>query len=256
MKNKSVAATLALTLGAFGLHRFYLDRKFQGVLYLLLFFVTFSLTLEEKAPFVIIPFLLGFIDSVLFFVMPVAEFDEKYNKRYLKPQSRPTSGAQWSERTDHKKLGVERFRSYDYKGAAEAFERALDDNERDASLHFNLACCYSILEDEKAALQSLDRAIELGFNKLEKIHTHDALAFLRAQPEFDRFVNNDYRYEAPPAEKIDEAEAEQEELPEPDHASLDLLDQIVQLGELRDRGVLTAEEFQEQKEKLLNSRQP
>lgn len=66
MKDRITAALLAFCLGGFGVHKFYLGRRRQGLLYAL-----FAITG--------IPFLIGFIDSVLYLVMDEREFDAKYN---------------------------------------------------------------------------------------------------------------------------------------------------------------------------------
>ncbi|MCB9050225.1 MAG: SHOCT domain-containing protein [Lewinellaceae bacterium] len=95
-------------------------------------------------------------------------------------------------------------------------------------------------------------AAELGFNKLDKIHQHDALAFLRSLPSFDAFVANGYR--RPPASLPPPQSDLLDERPSPAQAqeSDNLLNQIVELGKLRDKGILTEEEFAQQKRKLLN----
>lgn len=64
-KSKLVAALLALFLGGFGIHKFYLGRVGQGILYLV-FCWTF------------IPALIAFIEAILLLVMS----DEKFNQKY------------------------------------------------------------------------------------------------------------------------------------------------------------------------------
>jgi TM2 domain-containing membrane protein YozV len=68
MKNRSTTIVLALLLGGLGIHRFYLGKPLIGLLYLL-FCWTF------------IPFLIGWIDAIVFAVMP----DEKFNAKYNQP---------------------------------------------------------------------------------------------------------------------------------------------------------------------------
>jgi len=58
MKNKIVAGFLALFFGIFGVHRFYLGRRFWGVMHMLLFFFTFALTIDNEGPFIIAPAIL------------------------------------------------------------------------------------------------------------------------------------------------------------------------------------------------------
>lgn len=66
MKDRITAALLAFFLGGFGVHKFYLGRRRQGLLYAI-----FAITG--------IPFLIAFIDAVLYLVMDEREFDLKYN---------------------------------------------------------------------------------------------------------------------------------------------------------------------------------
>jgi tetratricopeptide (TPR) repeat protein len=219
------------------------------------------------------PALLGFIDAVLLFVMPPEEFDERYNSKYLKRQnsgnwneppvkrqapvrtnaSRLKKSAERKFVMDYKKAGIEAFRSHDYENAIEAFEQALDLRFEDPALHFNLACCYSLMEDDQKAYYHLEHAVAFGFNDKGKIQDHDALAFLRSRKDFDVFEKNGYRR---PEEKPAPLAANPEPVAMPNEADtgleqLDLLEQISQLGKLRDLGVLTEEEFAEQKQKLL-----
>lgn len=281
MKSKQVAGVLALLFGIFGVHRFYLGKRFWGILHLVLFFFCFAITVEEGVPLIIAPALLGFIDAVLLFVMPKEEFDERYNAKYLDRQygvdySRPARSAPRSKpkalpaapahpERFFKKRGVEHFRRYNYEAAIDDFLEALDHYYEDPITHFNLACCYSRLEDEEEALHHLSEAVAFGFKDIKKIHTHASLAFLRATPGFEAFVSNGYQ-------KLDRAPQEQAAAPAPPvkteapappapepapemglNLSDDLLDQIVKLGELRDKGILTEEEFSAQKQKMLNN---
>lgn len=61
MKSKTTAALLALFLGGFGMHKFYLGKPFAGFIYLI-FFWTF------------IPAIIGFFEAILLFAMS----DEKF----------------------------------------------------------------------------------------------------------------------------------------------------------------------------------
>ena len=65
-KSKIVAALLAFLLGGLGIHKFYLGKAGQGILYLL-FCWTY------------IPTVIAFIETIVFLVMSDAEFDRKYN---------------------------------------------------------------------------------------------------------------------------------------------------------------------------------
>ena len=92
--------------------------------------------------------------------------------------------------------------------------------------------------DVKAKLQDsgnfIDNVLAYGFDDFEKIKTHDALAFLRVQPEFMLFLNNNFRLSGNNIKN------------EP----LLNTENIEKLEQLRLRGLLTDEEFNVQKMKI------
>ncbi|MEN0005110.1 MAG: NINE protein [Bacteroidota bacterium] len=271
MKNKTVAAILAFPFGILGVHRFYLGQRFIGILYMLMFVFTSIITAEENIPAFLFAFLIPFVDAILFYAMPKEDFDERYNKKRLRKQAALDAPKKTYNRdydferrprrsfAELKRLGIEMYRDGDYEAAADYFHDALDEKPKDRATHFNLACTYSILQDLDAALHHLDRAVEYGFNDHDKIFTHDALSYVRSFKEFDAFVDNDFQYKeeaklkptskdifsTPPPPKEDHLELNKLE-------SDDLLDQIIRLGELRDQGILTEEEFDKQKRKILS----
>ncbi len=292
MKNKYVASTLAFTLGIWGVHRFYLGQRFRGFFQFGFGIASLMLSIALEGPFIVIPALIAFIEAVLFLAMPKVEFDEKYNKKYLAftrshQQQAYYDGAAYREEpggyrderrayrereerreyreaprrarrpesrrktaNPYKSSGVAKFNDYDYDGAIHDFKKALRHKYDDPSLHFNLACCYSINEAADEAFFHLDKAVGFGFVDFDKIQKHNSLAFVRTEDQYEQFVRNGYRIIK------SEAEASQEETaPAVDKRvdlSGDLLDQIVKLGELREKGILTDEEFQIQKQKLMN----
>jgi TM2 domain-containing membrane protein YozV len=66
MKNKITAGILGILLGGLGIHKFYLDRPGQGILYLL-FCWTF------------IPAVVGFVEGIIYLTMTDQDFNAKYN---------------------------------------------------------------------------------------------------------------------------------------------------------------------------------
>lgn len=275
---------MALFLGGFGIHRFYLGQIGLGIFYCIFFW----------SP---IPWILGLIDAIAFFSMDRDRFDIKYNKQYFtvekrrrrrrdtdfdrNRQEREREIEKWERRqrqrerywedkekvreerprprkrerqpevnrpaprpktNPYKLSGIKKYKDYDYDGAIEDFEKALEIDEKDIACHFNLACAYSLNEDITKSLYHLDKAVEYGFDDFKRIKSHDALAYIRIQREFEVFENNGFRL-------IPQLEAPKEE--DLLSSSVDLLDQLKKLGELRDRGLLTEEEFTTQKKKLL-----
>jgi TM2 domain-containing membrane protein YozV len=65
-KSKSSAGILALLLGGFGVHKFYLGQTGLGVVYLLFFWT-------------LIPALVAFVEGIIYLTMSDADFDAKYN---------------------------------------------------------------------------------------------------------------------------------------------------------------------------------
>ena len=240
---------------------------------------------DGEAPFILAPLAIAFIDSILFFVMPNEEFDKKYNQEpgkirkssiegrfrtegYVKTKysgGRPAAKKAFDD--PHKRMGIERFRDFDYLGAIESFQKSLNQNYESPSTHFNLACAYSKLELPKDAFFHLEKAVEFGFDAFDKIHKHQALAYLRTHIDFDSFVKNEYkvisalpqpgmdqkefvRVESQVEEPFEKLELKDPE-PLPENNTNNLLDQLLALGELKEKGLLTAEEFNAQKQKLL-----
>ena len=178
--------------------------------------------------------------------------DRKYSRRYdpnqrkrREEQRRPTSR---SRQTTTRKVpkdnpfrssGLAKFKDYDYEGAIEDFKKALQINNEDIAVHFNLACAYSLMEQKEKSLYHLDRAVGLGFKDFEKIKNHDALAYLRIQDEFEAFEKNGFRL------KGSQSNSQRAE------GDAALLEQLQKLAELREKGLLTEEEFLFQKKKLL-----
>jgi TM2 domain-containing membrane protein YozV/Flp pilus assembly protein TadD len=279
MKDKNVAAILALFLGSFGIHRFYLNQTGLGILYCVLAVTGISA-------------ILGFIDALVFLTKDKDEFDLKYNRKHLDVRRRyphdtdfdrrdrdfrrgyreerqerkdtarqerreRRSSHQKQERTARRKPqrtvrptanpfrqeGVQKFKDFDYVGAIEAFERALEINPQDVAVHFNLACTYSLTENKKEALYHIDKAVAYGFKDFKRIREHDALAWLRIQDEFSDFAANNFRLTS-------------QKTAAPKEVNLletrpDLLEQIKKLSELRNKGFLTEAEFAAQKRKLM-----
>ena len=66
MKDKTTAALLAFFLGGIGVHKFYLGKSVQGIMYLI-----FSWTL--------IPSIIAFIEFIIYLSMDLDKFNQTYN---------------------------------------------------------------------------------------------------------------------------------------------------------------------------------
>jgi tetratricopeptide (TPR) repeat protein len=102
-----------------------------------------------------------------------------------------------------------------------------------AAAHFNLACNYSRLSKKDEAFNSLAAAVKCGYANFQKIQSDPDLAFLRSQPEFSQFAASGYR-ETPKSSSADET-----------------INKLERLAALKSQGVLTDQEFIEQKARIL-----
>ena len=67
-KNRITAALLAIFLGTFGVHNFYLGRTLMGILHICFCWFFFF------------PTFIGFIDGIIFLLMSDEAFNRKFNK--------------------------------------------------------------------------------------------------------------------------------------------------------------------------------
>lgn len=258
-KSKRTAGILAFFGGIIGMHKFYLNEPGTGIFYIMLSLIT--------GLFFPISMLLGVLDAFKIFSMSDGQFDAIYNKqtksRYNVPKNfrrKQSKGRRdrdmLSEREQYKnekisksnrsnpflKSARRKKEDFDLEGAIEDYEKAIEISKEDKSIHFEMAGIYSILEKTDKSLFHLNRAIELGFNKLDKISESDAFAHLRIQREYEVFVNNGYTMDiqksiAPPKDDLLQDDR--------------LLAQLNKLKELRSRGMLSEKEFLYEKEKIM-----
>jgi TM2 domain-containing membrane protein YozV len=270
MKSKIAAGLLALFVGVFGVHRFYLGQVGKGILYAVFFW--FPLT-----------WLIAFIDGIVILTMDDEDFNIKYNPEMYRGRSHDvnininTQGGRTSLNTNrnrdnvyeqqrpqrnrtnatpqratsksnpYKSKGTELYRDFDFQGAIEAYLKSLQIQANDPQINFNLACLYSLEENGQASFMYLQKAVEQGYANYDKIRTHDHLAFLRTQPEFEAFVKNGYTFAQRQAPQSLAAET-----PKVLELTNDVIEKLERLALLKDKGILTEDEFQMQKMKLLD----
>lgn len=290
MKDKNIAGILSLFLGWLGIHRFYLGQAGLGIVYLLLFWtpVIWILSLIDAIAFFSMDqenfdykYNRQFIQQqgrqrrdTDFDRRDYDRRSRRYDRRerreqredyrrdrrapkrpeYRKPTPPPPAP---KRHNPYKTSGIKKYKEFDYDGAIEDFLKALEIDKKDIAVHFNLACAYSLNEEKDKAFHHLDKAVDNGFNDFRRIKEHDAFAYLRIQPEFEEFEKNGFRLiqklEAPKQELLDTPLAATDPASEEaTNASSDLLEQLQKLGELKEKGLLTEEEFVAQKKKLLS----
>lgn len=245
MKNRILAGLLALLLGTFGIHRFYLNDIGGGIFYLFLFFITSKLSFPVST-------ILGVIEAIRIFNMSNAEFDKKYNsgKRIKDKQHRNVREVRkrpkrrkrlFPRKNPFKKSALEKFENYDFEGAISDYRKALDISPDDPELHYQIAKAYSLTEETELAFRHLDTAVRYGLKKPEKIDTDEDLAFIRIQPQYEAFKANGYEI---PAKAI---APEKKDLLDEDL----LLAQLKKLSELKKKGLLNDKEYEIEKKKLM-----
>jgi len=255
MKSRTTAAFLALFLGAFGVHRFYLKQTGLGLGYL---FASIFFKFPVGA-------VLGIIDAIVFFMMSDEEFDRRYNKdgdqvrrrreqtrrqvrtKRRSPQQRVVTKQRerkikTQRRNPFKLSAKKKLQEYDLKGAIEDFKRSIDINPDDAEAHYLIASAYSLNEKADKAFEHLAKAVGLGFKDYEKIKTDDALAFIRIHENFEDFERAGYRITTPLNQK------QKTDDKKPDET---LLAQLQRLAELRKKGLITDEDFEIEKRRIM-----
>lgn len=269
MKDKQVAGFLSLFLGWLGVHRFYLSEPNRGTSLLLLTIIAAIFSSKILFGLAVI---FGMLDAMSIFSMDNDEFDVKYNKKYYRtirkkqeeqstrserrrstssPRREPPRHVKSAQFKALKNAGIKKFRDFDYQGAIKDFEKALNEFPNDIALHFNLACAYSLNEDVEKAFYHIDKAVHLGFNDFDRIRNHDALAYLRIDPNFKSFEENDFRLSISSNEETLNLPVEQPNADEFVEESGDLLEEINRLQELRKKNLLSEEEFQLKKKQIL-----
>ncbi len=252
MKDKTTAGILALTLGVFGVHRFYLRQTFLGIVYIFL------------PP---ISAILGFIDGIRLLTMDQDDFDAKYNRgrgykrtpkkerkasrrtqSRVKPRHRvdatssPTTNHDRTERAKRKvefkkfhTQGQKYFKDYQFDEAEKSYLKALRIAPDHPKLLYDLACLYSMKEEATKGFEYLELAVHKGFKDIDDIDTNPTLAYLRIQDEFLDFAKAGYKRTSIKSEEH----------------GVELLEQLRQLDILKSRGLLTELEFEEERKKLI-----
>ncbi|MDQ3140657.1 MAG: NINE protein [Bacteroidota bacterium] len=231
MKRKGIAVFLAIFLGSWGVHRFYLKQPEIGIIYIALWFWVGTIGILG----IPLTALLGWYDAYKYLMMDVTEFDRKFNsgnfrdrygrkreqvpgqqvrrgKYILMDEDEQTTTQNKNSYFDlyknrkqsetHKQTGIKKFKDYEIKEAIEEFKMGLSLNPEDKALHFNIACAYSLNENALDAFIHLDKTVALGFSETNRIMTHESLAYVRVLPEFEDFKNNAFRLNSSIVERL------------------------------------------------------
>ncbi|KAJ4827133.1 uroporphyrin-III C-methyltransferase [Turnera subulata] len=95
---------------------------------------------------------------------------------------------QKQQREQDLREGLQLYKNAKYEEALEKFESVLGskpDPTEAAVASYNVACCYSKLNQIQAGLSALEDALKFGFDNYERVRTDPDLANIRASEEFD-----------------------------------------------------------------------
>lgn len=107
------------------------------------------------------------------------------------------------EAKDYTRLGMTAYTMGDYAGAAAYLRKAFADNPRRSALAHNLACCYALQNERAAALEYVEKALDLGSclfiedGDLQALHGEPGYAELaqRAQRLLDELAGREWKPE-------------------------------------------------------------
>jgi TM2 domain-containing membrane protein YozV len=281
-KSRIKAILLALFTGFVGGHKFYLGKAGGFIGFMILFIVSLNVF---RSP--ILSFIAGIVDAIKLINMSDELFNERYNGasradsgRYQprsaggRPQNNNRSGTQrqtssapgkgpiQSTKANALKVsGLKKYKDFDLEAAIDDFTEALQLMPGDPVVHFNLACAYSLTEKKERAYFHLSQAVATGLKDVQKILSHDDLAFVRIQPEFETFRTSGFRDYNIPAIQNEKTGNKQNTSANPGnskenelfHQEDALLAQLQKLSELRQKGILSEDEFQFERKKILRN---
>jgi tetratricopeptide (TPR) repeat protein len=222
----------------------------------------------------------GVMEGVKLLNMPDQEFDRKFNRGFIPVRQgplevrreaqmqkyeqippyntkQPTSSPVNTLRANpYKNSGIKKYKDFDLEDAIADFKKGLEIAPNDVALHFNIACAYSLTENKRMAYHHLSKAISYGLKDVDRIMSHDDLAFVRIQPEFEKFRSGGFKVN-PYDEKVDKNVEIKEEVPvtisneQSQEMDDKLLAQLSKLSELRNKGILSEDEFVFERKKIL-----
>jgi tetratricopeptide (TPR) repeat protein len=105
----------------------------------------------------------------------------------------PKNGAAWFN------LGHAYHGAAKLPAAIDAFQRAADIGHNPVAM-YDLACCHALAKDKEKALEWLDRAVQVGFDRSEQIRTDTDLESLRGEARFKAIVARAEAIEKPCAQ--------------------------------------------------------
>lgn len=271
-KNKVTAALLAIFLGFVGVHKLYLNKIGGFIGFIMLFWVS----LKIQFPLSVI---IGIIQGVKMLNMSDMEFDKRYNRGFVPVRRGPLEARREEQLRKYEQMppnpkrnqppfmqkptptmamksnpykvsGIKKYKDFDLDDAILDFKKGLEISPNDVALHFNIACAYSLTEKKALAFHHLAMAVSNGLKDSEKIMSHDDLAYVRIQPEFMAFRQSGFK-QNPFAAPVQDTHDETNHTSDNKDVEDTLLKQLNQLSALRKQGVLSEDEFNIERKRIL-----
>ncbi len=274
-KNKVIAGILAIFFGTFGIHKLYLGRTGQFIWFIILFIISINMNFPVTA-------FLGMIQGLILLFMPDTEFDKKYNRGFIAERRGPLDVRREEQLKRHHQLpgqhpsknnnnfksaqsvvkanslknsGIKKYKEFDLEEAIIDFKAGLEMMPNDPALHFNLACAYSLTEQKELAFKHISLSVANGLKESERILNHEDLAFIRIQPEFETFRKNGFKQLSSMSAKepkVSESQAQDTDIDaKPLELNDTLLSKLKKLAELRDSGIISDQEFDFERKKVM-----
>lgn len=130
------------------------------------------------------------------------------------------------------------FKNNEIDNAIEKYKSLLAYTDKAPITNFKLAKLYSMKKDSKLSLKYLVISIQEGYNNFDKINNDNELEFLRNSSEFKIFVENGYKM--PTLIKSE--------------TSISRIEELEKLTTLYEKGILTPEEFENEKKNILSKK--
>lgn len=146
--------------------------------------------------------------------------------------SPPGTTAAQQEGYRWKVKATEQVQAGDEQGAIESLQKVIINAPGDPFDHYNLACLLSKAGKVQEALFTLQNAVARGYSKVDHMASDPDLANVRAAAEWPAFVRSGYKLTGVPS-------------------APSVADELEKLAKLRASGVLTEEEFVQQKKAII-----
>ncbi len=100
-------------------------------------------------------------------------------------EANPLVASYWNQ------LGIARYNNKDYRGAIQAYQRAMDLGFMPAVLSYSIAGCHGALGEKQQALEWVERSLALGFTRPQRMFIDENLQLLRADLRFKTLLGAD-----------------------------------------------------------------